>query len=72
MPRDLLKLTQINADPALQSRVRIDEAVVDEYATALRKGAKLPPVVVSPASLCSNWSMLMVTETGAPYGSERS
>lgn len=44
-PRQL-KLSQIRVEPDIQTRVRLDDQAVADYADALERGEKLPPVVV--------------------------
>lgn len=41
-----MKLTDITIDTALQSRVEINDEVVNDYSEALREGAKFPAVTV--------------------------
>ena len=41
-----LALDMIDASAATQIRVKIDERVVDEYATDIEAGAKFPPLIV--------------------------
>lgn len=41
-----MKLTEITLDTALQSRVEINDEVVNDYSEALREGAKFPAVTV--------------------------
>lgn len=46
MKTSLMDLNRITVDPAMQSRVNINDAVVEEYADVLLDGGKLPPPVV--------------------------
>lgn len=41
-----MKLSQITIDPSLQMRVKMDEAVIDDYCQALLDGAKFPPIIL--------------------------
>jgi hypothetical protein len=43
-----MRLTEITIDPSLQMRVTMDQAVVDDYAQALLRGDKFPPIVIFP------------------------
>lgn len=45
-----IKISEIIADPKLQSRQGMDSAVVAEYAEAMRGGAVFPPIVVFAAA----------------------
>jgi hypothetical protein len=42
----MITLDELTADPEVRSRAEMDEAVVQEYAEAMRAGAAFPPVVV--------------------------
>lgn len=42
----MLELSRIRIDGGTQQRAHIDDAVVDEYAQAMKSGASFPPVVV--------------------------
>ena len=42
----LIKLTDIATDDDLQSRVKIEAEVVDEYASAMQRGESFPPIIV--------------------------
>lgn len=46
MRTQLMDLNRITVDPSLQSRVKINDDVVEEYADVLLEGGKLPPPVV--------------------------
>lgn len=41
-----MKLSQITIDPSLQMRVTMDTAVVEDYAQAMLRGDKFPPMVL--------------------------
>jgi len=40
-----LALSELKVDPAIQCREKNDEGVVEEYAEAMKSGAKFPPIV---------------------------
>ena len=41
-----MRLTDITVDSKLQMRVTMDQDVITDYANALLKGAKFPPIIV--------------------------
>lgn len=45
-PVTLMPIAKIRTDGGTQSRVKLDESVIEEYAEAMENGAKFPPVVL--------------------------
>ena len=44
--KSTIRLSRLYLDPAIQSRIRIDEALVAEYAEQIQAGAEFPPIVI--------------------------
>jgi hypothetical protein len=44
-----LAVSLLRTDGGTQPRAVLDDALIDEYAEAMRAGAEFPPIVIDPA-----------------------